>query len=60
VKEIMPSFRCRDIGISCEFKATVETGEELIKKIAEHTSKEHNMKTMSPEDMEKVKKAIKR
>ncbi|MDH5437979.1 MAG: DUF1059 domain-containing protein [Candidatus Bathyarchaeota archaeon] len=58
-EEAMASFKCRDIGMACDFEATAETEDELVKKIAEHASKAHNMKTMSPEMMGKVKKAIK-
>ena len=55
----MPSFRCRDIGVSCEFEATAKTEDELMKKIAEHARKAHNMKTIPPDVMAKVKKTIK-
>ncbi len=58
-EEAMPSFKCRDIGMACNFEATAKTEDELMKKIAEHDRKAHNMKTMSPDMMEKVKKAIK-
>jgi len=60
VKEIMPSFRCRDICASCRFEATAKTEDELLKKIAEHARKAHNMKTISPDVMKKVKNAIKK
>ena len=53
-------FRCKDICVSCGFEATAETEDELMKKIAEHARKAHNMKTISPDVMEKVKKAIKK
>jgi predicted small metal-binding protein len=56
----MPSFRCRDIGMSCGFETTAKTEDELMKKIAEHASKAHKMKTISPDVMSKVKKAIKK
>ena len=56
----MPSFRCRDIGVSCEFEATAKTEDELMKKIAEHARKAHNMKTIPPDMMENVKKAVKK
>ncbi len=58
-EEAMPSFKCRDIGMACNFEATAKTEDELMKKIAEHASKAHNIKTMSPDMMKKVKKAIK-
>lgn len=64
-KKVMPetgllSFKCRDIGMKCDFGATAKTQDELMKKIAEHARKAHNMKTIPPDVMEKVKKAIKK
>jgi predicted small metal-binding protein len=56
----MPYFRCRDIDMSCGFEATAKTEDELTKKIAEHAREAHNMKTIPPDVMKKVKKAIKR
>ena len=56
----MPSFRCRDIGIGCNFEATAKTEDELMKKIAEHARRAHNMKTIPPDMMENVKKAVKK
>jgi len=49
VKEIKPSFGCRDIGVSCEFEATAKTKDELVKKIVAHVRKAHNMKTIPPD-----------
>jgi len=56
----MPSFKCKDIGMSCGFEATARTNEELMKKIAEHASKAHGMKTIPPDVIAKVKNAIKK
>ena len=56
----MPAFRCRDIGMNCRFEATAKTQDELMKKIAEHARKAHNMKTIPPDVMEKVKKTIRK
>ena len=56
----MPSFKCRDTGMSCGFEATAKTQEELMKKIADHAGKVHNMKPIPPDVMAKVKKAIKK
>ena len=57
---MMSSFKCKDIGMSCGFEATAKTEDELMKKIAEHASKAHNMKTIPADVMSKVKKAIKK
>ena len=40
------------------FEATAKTEDELIKKIAEHANKAHNMKTIPPDVMAKVREAI--
>lgn len=56
----MPSFRCRDIGMECSFEATAKTEEELMKKIAEHAKRTHNMEPIPPGVMSKVKKAVKK
>lgn len=56
----MPSFKCKDIGMSCSFEATAKTEDELIKKIADHAGKAHSMETIPPDVMSKVRKAIKK
>jgi predicted small metal-binding protein len=56
----MPSFACKDVGMTDDWKATAKTEAELLKKIKEHAGKAHNMKDIPPEMMEKVKKAIKK
>lgn len=55
----MPSFKCKDLGMSCPFETTAKTENELMRKIADHAAKAHNMKTISPDMMEKIKKVIK-
>lgn len=55
----MPSFKCQDIGVSCEFEATAKTEDKLMEKIAEHASEVHNMKTIPPDTMDRIKKVIK-
>jgi len=57
----MPSFKCKDLGMKCNFEAAAKTEEELMKKINEHATKVHNIKPPFPPDiMGKVKKAIKK
>jgi len=56
----MPSFKCSDTGMACPFKASAPTEAELMTKIAKHASEAHGMKTISPDMMKKVKKAIKK
>jgi len=55
----MPSIKCKDVGMDCEFEATAETEDELMKKIAEHAAEVHGLETIPPELLEKVKAAIK-
>ncbi len=50
--------RCRDLGVDCDFEARAETEEEILKKCAEHASKDHNVTEIPPEVVEKIRKAI--
>ena len=57
----MPSFKCKDIGMTCPFEASAKTEDELMKKIADHAAKVHNMKPPFPADMiANIQKAIKK
>jgi predicted small metal-binding protein len=56
----MPSFACKDVGMTDDWKATAKTEDELVKKIKEHAGKAHNMKNITPEMMDMIKKAIKK
>ena len=55
----MPSFKCKDIGMTCGFEANEKTEDELMKKIEEHAATVHNIKTITPDLADKIKKAIK-
>jgi len=55
----MKSFACKDIGMDCDFVAKAKTEEQLLKKIAEHAKKAHNMQTVDDATMAKIKAAIK-
>ena len=55
----MPSFKCKDIGMSCTFEATAKTSAELMKMITVHEKNAHHMKAVPHDTMEKIKKAIK-
>jgi predicted small metal-binding protein len=50
--------RCRDVGVDCDFEARAENEEEILKKCAEHASREHNMMEIPPEIIEKIREAI--
>ncbi len=56
----MPTFKCRDIGMQDKFEVKSENMDEMMPIIALHAEKSHNMKDISPETMDKIKKAIKR
>jgi len=52
------SIKCSDVGVGCDWSASAENEEELIKKIAEH-AKEHDYTEVPPELLAKVKANIK-
>ena len=52
------SIKCFDVGVDCDWKASAETEEELMKKIAAH-AKEHGFNEIPKELLSKVKAAIK-
>ncbi|MCL5007877.1 MAG: DUF1059 domain-containing protein [Candidatus Marsarchaeota archaeon] len=52
-------FACRDIGMSCSFEARADSEPELMKKIADHAQRAHNMSEIDSATMAKVKAAIK-
>ena len=54
----MPSFKCKDLGWNCDFKVNDGNQEELLHIIGHHFEKTHDMKTIPPDMMEKIKKAI--
>ncbi len=56
----MPYFKWMDIGMTCPFETSAKTEDELMKKIADHAAKAHDLKTAPPELMVKIKKATKK
>ncbi|MDD4858828.1 MAG: DUF1059 domain-containing protein [Dehalococcoidales bacterium] len=56
----MPSFKCKDVGMACKFEVKDENQDEMMQIIAMHGDKSHNIKSISPEMSEKIKKAIKK
>ncbi len=54
-----PDFKCKDIGMECGFEASAWTEGGLMKKISVHAAEVHNIKEISPDLMDKIKKAIK-
>lgn len=57
--EIVPTFRCIDIGLSCSFETEAKSEEEVLKKVVDHAAKAHKMETIPPDVMAKIIKAIK-
>jgi predicted small metal-binding protein len=54
----MRRISCRDIGVDCDFVATGNTDEEILKACAEHGKQAHNMDKLPPELAQKVKAGI--
>jgi len=55
---MVKSIKCSDVGVDCDWSASAETEEELMKKIQEH-AKEHGFEDIPPELAAKVQSAIK-
>jgi len=56
--DVVPTFKCRDIGMDCDFEMSAANDEELMQKVAAHASSVHNLE-MSPELSQKIRSAIK-
>ncbi len=56
----MPSFKCKDLGMNCDFEVNDGDQGELLHIIGHHFEKTHDMKTIPPDMMEKIKKVIKK
>ena len=53
----MKDFHCRDAGLDCDFVAKGASNEDILKQIAPHAEKSHNMK-VTPELKQKVEGLI--
>ena len=56
----MPSFACKDIGMSDNFEVKTESQEELMKIVETHAKTSHNIDKVSPDMKDKIQKAIKK
>jgi predicted small metal-binding protein len=56
----MPSFKCKDIGMKCNFEVKTDNQDEIMPIIALHAEKSHGMKDVPAETVEKIKRAIKK
>jgi predicted small metal-binding protein len=52
------TIKCSDVGVDCDWSASANTEEELLKKVQVH-AKEHGFNDISPELLAKVKASIK-
>jgi predicted small metal-binding protein len=51
-------FKCRDIGVACDFEARAETEPELMQKLVEHARTAHNLREIPQDVVERVKAAV--
>ena len=52
------TFRCKDLGLACEFEEKAEDENELMKRIEGHVQTAHQMNPEEPEVQEKIRKAV--
>jgi predicted small metal-binding protein len=55
----MLTFKCKDMGMEDEFEIKDENEEEIVQLITLHAQKTHGIKKMTPEMLNKIKRAIK-
>lgn len=55
----MPTFKCADIGMKCGFEAKAATKEEILLLVGMHASSVHQMKSVPPDLLKAINKAIK-
>lgn len=53
------TFACKDIGMTCGFKAKAKTEDELMGKVKAHAAEAHDMKQVDAATAAKIKGAIK-
>jgi predicted small metal-binding protein len=49
---------CRDVGVDCDFQATGETVDDVLRQCADHAKSAHGMQEIPPELAAKVQSAI--
>lgn len=54
----MKQFACGDIGINCQWKVKGRNEEEIMREIAKHARDEHGVKTITPDLLAQVQRAI--
>ncbi|WP_082070446.1 DUF1059 domain-containing protein [Methanoculleus bourgensis] len=53
------TFRCKDLGLACEFEEKAEDENELMKRVEGHVQTAHQMNPELPEVQEKLREAVK-
>jgi len=49
---------CRDVGVDCDFQASGETVEDILRQTREHAKTAHGIEEIPPELADKVQAAI--
>jgi predicted small metal-binding protein len=57
--DAMPSVKCKDIGMDCNFETSASTEGDLEKKIAEHARSAHGIQSLDKDMWMKIKNVIK-
>jgi predicted small metal-binding protein len=52
------SLSCRDVGTDCDFVACGKSEEEIFEKATAHAKKDHNMREIPKELLDKARSAI--
>lgn len=53
------TYRCKDLGLACDYEEKAEGENELMKRVEGHIMTVHQMDIQEPEVEEKIKKAMK-
>ncbi len=53
-------FRCRDIGMDCQYEVSSKKAEDLIPEIVDHAKKDHGIENIDDDLKQKINGAIKR
>ena len=53
------TFRCKDLGLACEFEEKAENENELMKRVEGHVQTAHQMNPEQPDVQQKIRKAMK-
>jgi predicted small metal-binding protein len=54
----MKVVNCRDVGFDCEGVVRAETEQEVLEQVAAHAKAVHNIETVPPEVVEKVRQVM--